>query len=142
MTELNVPLLSKVLEHVTAHPEEWDQANWAVQRDCGTTYCVAGWTVAMTGHDIDWHEYDPNDNDVLPRGVHRSVYADVHAFGGYTDTTGGCRAYIPDVAQFELGLNYEQRKRLFKGSNDLDTLWQLAEEFSHGEIKQLSEVAA
>lgn len=137
MTELNVPLLTKVLEHVTAHPEEWDQSNWAVRRDCGTTYCVAGWTVTMTGHDVDWHEFWN-----LPLGVHRSDYADVHSLAGYTDTTSGCRAYIPDVAQFELGLSYEQRKRLFKGSNNLDTLWQLADEFSHGEIKQLSEVAA
>lgn len=45
----NLPLLRKVLDHIDAHPEEWNQAQFAPQvGDCKTTYCVAGHAVAMT----------------------------------------------------------------------------------------------
>lgn len=64
----NLPLLRKVLDHIDAHPEEWNQGTWgenfATYSDpeaakryeearlgrplCGTTHCIAGHAVAMT----------------------------------------------------------------------------------------------
>ena len=63
----NLPLLRKVLEHIDAHPEEWDQTLWGtnhafvneygqvtydLQRDataCHTACCIAGWAIMIDG---------------------------------------------------------------------------------------------
>jgi hypothetical protein len=47
---VNVPLLRKTLEHIEAHPQEWDQAHW----HCGTGMCFAG-----TACDLDGGEWVP-----------------------------------------------------------------------------------
>jgi len=44
----NLPLLRKVLDHIDAHPEEWRQGGWAIETECGTACCIAGFAVAMT----------------------------------------------------------------------------------------------
>lgn len=70
----NLPLLRKVLDHIDAHPEEWNQMSWArnfaladgfwsVSKSeiesatgrelCDTAYCIAGHAVAMT-EGIEW----------------------------------------------------------------------------------------
>jgi hypothetical protein len=41
----NAELAYKVLDHIDAHPETWDQATW----DCGTTACFAGWALRLSG---------------------------------------------------------------------------------------------
>lgn len=45
---LNVPLITKVMDHIEAHPQEHDQGTWASRTGCGTTYCFAGHAVNMT----------------------------------------------------------------------------------------------
>lgn len=42
------PLAKAVAEYITAHPEEWDQGQWGIETDCGTTACFAGWTLILT----------------------------------------------------------------------------------------------
>lgn len=44
---LNIPLARKVLEHLTAHPDEHRQAQFGMQTPCGTTACIAGTAVLM-----------------------------------------------------------------------------------------------
>lgn len=146
MTTIDVPLLRKVLEHVTEHPEEWRQAYWitgnlvvdgrtytgneglrrwyaledAGMEDratwCGTTACLAG-HVAVT----------------VLGGV-------PHFSGGPTVTSyvklDGEVQYVQDVAQKALGLNSDQADRLFSaGNNSLGDLWRIAHDITRGEIE-------
>lgn len=64
-----VPLLQKALDHIHAHPEEWDQTSWreyiTPQGDrqcmvpeknlphCGTVGCLAGWLVTLSDEYTD-----------------------------------------------------------------------------------------
>jgi hypothetical protein len=39
----------RVLEHIKAHPETWEQSNW----HCGTQHCIAGWSQIFAGKTPD-----------------------------------------------------------------------------------------
>jgi hypothetical protein len=108
---VNIPLLRKVMDHITAHPEEHDQESWAIRRDCGTTMCVAGWTVHFAGHVIDWSEDDSE-----------------------SCTVDGNRALISDTAQADLGIGAGAVEDLFFQSVTLDDVWQTVERITDGEI--------
>lgn len=46
----NAELAYLVLDHIDAHPEQWDQARWwRTSPTCGTAGCFAGWTVQLSG---------------------------------------------------------------------------------------------
>lgn len=45
---INVELARKVRDQIADHPETYDQSTWAMETDCGTTYCVAGWALALS----------------------------------------------------------------------------------------------
>lgn len=49
MTGPNTPLAYLVLDHIDAHPDSWDQADWGRKNDCGTRACFAGWAVLLAG---------------------------------------------------------------------------------------------
>lgn len=69
---INSELLLKVAEYIEGHPKEFDMSHWrghqkkqlpnpwyrvvvglpAPTEACGTTYCMAGWTVALSGGDM------------------------------------------------------------------------------------------
>lgn len=49
MTAPNAALAYQVLDHIDAHPESWDQKRWW----CGTSGCFAGWTVELSGEQIN-----------------------------------------------------------------------------------------
>lgn len=49
VTTPNAELAYKVLDHIDAHPDSWDQSSWV----CGTTACFAGWAVRLSGATID-----------------------------------------------------------------------------------------
>jgi hypothetical protein len=115
---INVPLLRKTLEYITAHPEEHDQRNWGVKTACGSSYCLAGHAVVLAGHEIDWHS-----PDLVRMGMRSSCHA----------LTDG--RYISDAAREELGLDPERAARLFDANNDLGTLWRLASEYTDGEVE-------
>lgn len=105
---VNVPLLRKVLEHITEHPEEHSQHVWAARSDCGTTMCVAGHAVSMTGHDM--------------------MYSSLGAYGeavGCTDKDGVAYS-IQAAAAKELDLSPSQASGLFHGANTLGALWRIA----------------
>jgi hypothetical protein len=38
-----------VLDHVTDRPEDLDMAVWAVESPCGTSACVGGWALILSG---------------------------------------------------------------------------------------------
>lgn len=121
---INVDLLRQTLEYITAHPEEWDQEQWAIKDSCGTAYCAAGTTVVLhDGKDaINWDS------------AHRRNY------GSRLSTDEAIRPDgewigIRDRAQELLGLNHFQADRLFDASNTLYDLWAIAESMTDGVIE-------
>lgn len=49
MTTPNAELAYKVLDHIDAHPELWQQYLYIGRAECGTVACFAGWTVLLSG---------------------------------------------------------------------------------------------
>ena len=77
----NLPLLRKVLDHIDAHPDEWNQSMWATETECGTAYCVAGHAVAMTeGVIFDEFGYGPAESLCWTDGAQKAL--------GVTDDEG------------------------------------------------------
>lgn len=110
---VNVPLLEKVMAHIEAHPEEWNQDMWVTlpgsesailaklegRTYCGTAYCFAGHVVHMAGYDF----HDPEK-------------------GGHFVTVDGGARLTSEVAACELGLDPEDATDLFWASNTLEDL--------------------
>jgi hypothetical protein len=109
-----VALLRKTLEHVTAHPDEWNQWMWASKTDCGTAYCLAGTACVLAGEEIDWRR--------TSAGVVKQA------------------SYLADGQSIEkrarelLGLGSYAAVELFEADNRLRELWTLANEFTGGAI--------
>lgn len=119
---IDVPLMRKVLEHISEHPDEHDQADWAIRTACGTTYCFAGHTVMMRGHEIDWSLGDASEDSA------GSVKGAVRIEGGWENR-------ISQVAAYELGLDEDQQEGMFISAGSLADLWHLASEYTNGEIE-------
>lgn len=47
----NAELAYRVLDHIDAHPKNWDQHHW-----CGTAKCFAGWAVELSGETPDHNQ--------------------------------------------------------------------------------------
>lgn len=143
-TTIDVPLLRKALEHVTAHPEDWCQSYWITRSFvfdgitykgekaskawgwltdeqekqvtwCGTTACLAG-TVAVTLLGGKPH-----------KGLSDLITAQVDLDGEVHD--------VEEVARTTLGLTMDQAAWLFRAGNTLGELWRIANEFTNGEIE-------
>lgn len=125
---IDVPILRKALEHITAHPEEWEQKRWASKTLCGTSCCLAGTILAQQGY-----------NFVFPEGDWDTEYA---------AKDDGPPEYIPRVASAELlgrtvthwnadggDEEYYRVSELWLGHNTLPDLWRKASELTDGEIK-------
>jgi hypothetical protein len=48
-TKPNAELAYRVLDHIDAHPEQWNQSLYIGKAECGTVACFAGWTVLLSG---------------------------------------------------------------------------------------------
>ncbi len=121
---LNVPLLRKTLEHITAHPEEHDQGSWArYSPSCGTKGCLAYHAASMEG--------DLRASRSLMGGM--IWYMEDH--NGFEVGT------IRKIARDRLGLDGRQADLLFDANNTVGRLWWLAHEFSNGEVEVPPEFA-
>jgi hypothetical protein len=45
----NAGLAYAALDHIDAHPEQWEQDVWIDKADCGTIACFAGWVCLLSG---------------------------------------------------------------------------------------------
>jgi hypothetical protein len=118
MTELNAVLAYQVLDHIEAHPEQWDQTNWARQvPECGTAGCFAGWTVMLSGMTPLFREsYGGRAMDVIDdRGYQVSVSE------AATRLLGARYVYIDT----DIYPDDDEEEDLFDESNDLDDLRRL-----------------
>jgi hypothetical protein len=106
----NIDLLRKTMAHIEAHPETWEQAHWVSDKGCGTAYCFAGWTAALSGASIDSK--------------------------GHVDLPDGMRMHVSDYAAQLLGIPLQDTfadavlevDHLFNGDNDLDALRRIVDE--------------
>lgn len=98
----NAELAYRVLDHINAHPESWDQNVWVAQRpECGTAACFAGWACLLSGDQ--------------PAGI--------------PDETGEIERYIPHRAGTLLGIEVDGGEHpLFEYTNTRDDLGVLVEE--------------
>ena len=71
---MNAELGRKVLDHVTAHRDQFDMMTWGEGNEaCGTTACLAGWAMLLSGYRIrDWDTFVRPDGSFVPRG-HRGT---------------------------------------------------------------------
>jgi hypothetical protein len=117
---VDVELLVKALEHITAHPDEWNQNYWARQGVfCGTTACLAGTTVQLAGYDIDWTP-----------GI-----AACDGMGGLVAGVTVDGEAIPALARRLIGIDREQAEYLFYcWTTDVGELWRRAAEVSGGRV--------
>jgi hypothetical protein len=127
MTVKNYPLLWKIYDHISAHPEEWRQQSWALKWSskakleanvgwwarresvpaCGTAFCFAGHTVNISRPDVEfaWFRGDAK--------VQSTAYVKV--------SDGNCMG-IDVLAAMELGLTEREACHLFYGSNTLQAI--------------------
>ena len=120
----NAKLAYQVLDHIDAHPEQWDQETYYEVNECGTTACFAGWTVILSKVELNAH------GDVLLSSLPHEV----------ADLVGQIRstepspledpqlAEIADVARVLLGIDRDQRGSLFYADNDREDLGTLVGE--------------
>lgn len=97
---LNIPLARKVIEHIESHPEEHDQSRFVAKTRCGTTACIAGHALLLSG------EYD----------LHPMQVGDVDDFRRVDGTDDFVIA--SDAGQVVLGLTDHQRDVLFYNLQD------------------------
>lgn len=101
---LDLPLLSKVMDHIDQHPREHDQTIWArTSEECGTSCCFAGHAVSISpqGYPMVW--------EPLIDGT-GSLALEVLA-------PDGIKQRISDHAADLLGLTAREADQLFAGHN-------------------------
>jgi hypothetical protein len=101
------------LARVEAHPEEWDQGDWAYESPCGTRYCFGGHALLTVGARMDVSAKTVEVAS-LPESL-RSRFVREHVA-----ISAGARAV--------LGVDGPTADRLFHGSNSMDDLRELVGE--------------
>lgn len=89
-------LAQRILDQITAHPETHNQDTWSNENGaCGTTYCIAGWAVALNAEPGE----DARRNAVTRARLARELAAP--------------DAHWPTLGQKLLGLSEEAAEDLF-----------------------------
>ncbi len=113
---VNVEVLRKELEFITGNQEKWNQEIWAgATNECGTTACLAGWTVIHAGYEPDYFRYS--------EGLYNA------------ETVNHCSISISDAARKKLDISLVEGDSLFYAKNTLRTLWEVANSITNGEIE-------
>ncbi len=96
----NTELAKLVLKQVEAFPEQFDMNVWAWETAaCGTTACLAGWTLMLSG----WEARK------IERTMKRTATHTEYVFIDPVDGTHYCDDAIGDKAQELLGMSWEER---------------------------------
>lgn len=108
---MNEPLLFAALVDLTMHPEKHDQHIYLRRNECGTTMCLAGDIMVLTGHAVAW------DSE-----------------GEAWVTADGEQIHL--VALRELAISHADGTTLFLICQHIDELWFTAEVMTDGRIKK------
>lgn len=96
----NMTRLREVIAHIDEQPDRLNQDWWVARKaECGTTGCIAGWTVMLAGDEIDWVE---------DSGGGQTACSCIDAEGN--------PHFILDRARWLLGLTRGEAIHLFYGS--------------------------
>lgn len=129
---IDVPLLRKELEYITANRVQWDQSTWISRGSCGTTACLAGNTVINAGYLPVYARHGLRTDLVTTnRDLVRAGPLHVLLQEFDDDQVESVR----DVAQRLLGLDDAEANLLFDGGSNLYELWAIAAELTRGEIE-------
>ena len=104
MTERNIELLEKTMQHLKDNPNSHEQTEWW----CGTTGCFFGWGLALAGLQLD-----EDDWTVIS--------------GGYFGME------LPDAAAEVLGLDKREARILSGGSNTIPELELMVKDLINGD---------
>jgi len=52
----NTDLMIEIRNQITNHPETHNQKSWGSRTDCGTTHCIAGWAIVLSGVELHWQD--------------------------------------------------------------------------------------
>jgi hypothetical protein len=110
MSERNVQLLEKTMQHIKDHPEDHMQSMWV----CGTSACFAGWASILNGMTFEGVE-------------HLSYRIPVR------DESGACHSLVYLHAQKVLGLTRDEATILFGGCNSIPMLELMVKDLVNGE---------
>lgn len=105
----NAALIRKVMAHIRAHPEGWNQNDWG---GCGMSHCFGGWALVLGGRGdlldddhlltLEW-----NASDLLGLSHAQGMSVDTGLFySGYEDTVDEYEKRITRVTgvRFPTGL--------------------------------------
>lgn len=123
--DLNVALLSKVMDHIEAHPEEHNQDEWAVSTPCGTAFCFAGHAVNMT--------MQPQDRFLFLATMDKQAAMSVRISGEDRP--------IAQEARRVLGLTRTEAATMFSGSNTREKLRAMVDALIEAEGQRLVHLA-
>ncbi len=119
----NIPLLRKAVEWAEAEAAKtdgsslWNQAAYAIATDCGTAFCIAGWTVANFAEGVTVQPY-PTGYGEQPGELVSVVHPD-----------GRPVAWEREAQQL-LGLTDAEAWDLFEVDNDIHRVRDLAEQIA------------
>lgn len=105
----NAELAYQVLDHIDAHPEQWNQGLYIGRRECGTVACFAGWTVLLATHAVPAYSDDTCSQTGIVRVNDRALD-------------------VSDYAAELLGIGFVDGDYLFSPSNNRTDLGQLVDE--------------
>lgn len=101
----NIELAERVLKQVTEHPETHEQSEWGRKTPCGTTACLAGWTILLAATPV-WVD-DEGDRSEFGQLTLASVHVDAGEH------------FVDDVARELLGMDEKTASSIFFAPNGL-----------------------
>jgi hypothetical protein len=116
MTTPNAQLAYRVLDHIDAHPELWNQAVYIGPADCNTAACFAGWVCLLSGEEPD---YEQPVLEEYPTALLKSGMT----VPGRAQQLLGVSRYLTDHTGDD-----DDERDLFLEWNDRDTLGELVAE--------------
>lgn len=147
MIEPNVPLFQKVLDHLTAHPDEHNQGVWGIAQritngtPCGTAYCLAGTVVAFSNQcQLVWRDWLRQAADLV--AVVPGATGNVVLDPGDALPDGSIE--VLRAANELLGITGETSEMhpIYAGHHSLETLWSIANHICGGQLTVPAEIAA
>ena len=130
---VNIDLLQNVLIHIETYPEFWYQSAWringdAVNRNCNTAFCFAGWAAQFTN--VDWYSSSTDISSVrvfTPPSYNLNLPFDEQMINKFEESAAVIKindelVAVEDYAQMILGLTDKQARKLFAGDNSISKI--------------------
>jgi hypothetical protein len=110
----NAALAYQVLDHIDAHPEQWNQGIYIGEASCGSVGCFAGWTVLLSGAVPVYDEFSGGLTDVV------MVDGEPRIVSSYAQELLGIDRYVDEDTEGE--------RDLFDGSHSREDLGEMVVE--------------